>query len=368
MKKTKEHVFLCGARDYHAMDWYRSAQEQIPNEKLSLLTDLIQGEGFKKLITENDRVYKLLILDPFLLKKQSSVGNVWRNFIKFLVLPLQIILLKRFHKNRPNSVYHAHGMYYIWLAASANVPFIGTPQGSEILIRPFRSKLYHILSSKSMKKAINITVDSVKMQEKVFKISGVTPEVIQNGIDLKSIELFQINKSKSISVRDKIVSQRGMTPLYRIEDILMSRNKIKGGFPISFIYPFYEEKYKKKVLSLFNKRDKDMGRVDREKMYDLFSESKLIISIPSSDSSPRSVYEAIFCGAIVGITYNPYYDILPQSMKDRVTLINLDDKNWFINAVNYADNIVNCRFVPSKEALDTFDQRKSFKKILNLFN
>jgi len=30
-------VFLCGARDFHAMDWYSSAKEIIDNDKLEIL-------------------------------------------------------------------------------------------------------------------------------------------------------------------------------------------------------------------------------------------------------------------------------------------------------------------------------------------
>ena len=103
-------------------------------------------------------------------------------------------------------------------------------------------------------------------------------------------------------------------------------------------------------------------------MYELFLRSKIIFSIPSSDSSPRSVYEAIFCGAIVGITYHPFYDTLPKCMKDRIILINLSDKNWFRDTIDYAEKIYKEVFVPSDEALDLFDQRKSFNKILKLIN
>jgi len=140
---SKQLVFLCGARDFHAMDWYRSAEEQTPKENVCILTDLIAAEGFTKLVGKNDIVHKLFIIDRFLFKNQSTIGNIWRNIIKFIVLPLQIGLLKKFHRKNPDSIYHAHSMYYIWLAAAANVPFIGTPQGSDILLKPFRSKIFH---------------------------------------------------------------------------------------------------------------------------------------------------------------------------------------------------------------------------------
>jgi hypothetical protein len=35
----KKLVFLCGARDFHAMDWYRSAIALIPDAEISIVTD-----------------------------------------------------------------------------------------------------------------------------------------------------------------------------------------------------------------------------------------------------------------------------------------------------------------------------------------
>lgn len=363
-------VFLCGARDFHAMDWYRSAEEQLPRARICLLTDLIEGEGFTKLINKNDEVFKLLIIDRFLLKNQSKIGNIWRNIVKLIVFPLQIHLLKKFAKKHPNAIFHAHSMYYLWLAAAAGVEFIGTPQGSDILVKPFRTKFYRKFSIWALKKAKSVTVDSVKMRDMCIEISGVIPEIIQNGIDLKSIEAFLITRNFDSNDRKKILSTRGLSPLYRIERIVQSRNNIKNfeDFPITFIYPFHEDEYKQKTFSILKSVDLDLGRITRNKMYELLFESKLVISIPSSDSSPRSVYEAIFCGCAVAITYHTYYDILPDCMKKRIVLIDLEDNNWFIKAINTANSIVNQKFKPSEEALDLFDQKRSFMKILNLID
>ena len=365
---TKNIVFLCGARDFHAMDWYRSACEQLPKEQLCILTDLIAGEGFKKIISEKDNVYFLVILDKLLFKGQSKIGNIWRNILKFLMLPIQIHLIKSFNKRNPNSIFYAHSMYYLWLAAGANVDFIGTPQGSDILVKPFQSKVYKILSIWALRSAKYITVDSEKMKDKVFQISGIEAKIIQNGIDINSIQ----NKKSCISneefTRDSLLSVRGFTPLYRIEELLIARNEKNNNidFPITFIYPFYEDEYKQKLKKYFTVNDLDLGRINRNEMYDLLFKSKLVFSIPSSDSSPRSVYESIFCGCAVAINYHPFYDKLPLSMKERIILINLENKNWFKDAVNEANKIVSSNFFPCGKALDLFDQRRSFKKILNL--
>lgn len=365
---NKRIVFLCGARDFHAMDWYRSAEKQLPKENLCILTDLIAGEGFKKIISDKDNVYNLIIIDKLLFKGQSLIGNFWRNLIKLIVFPFQVLLLRKFNAKYPNSIYYAHSMYYLWLAAAANLKFIGTPQGSDILIKPFKSRIYKFLSVWSLKSAKYVTVDSKKMKDKILEISNVNANIIQNGIDISSMNKILSSFLEKQITRNKILSIRGLSPLYRIEEILYVRNEqncVKD-FPISFIYPFYENQYKNKLLNYLSKYDEDLGRVNRNQMYKLLIQSKLVISIPKSDSSPRSVYESIFCGSAVAITYHPFYDILPICMKKRIILIKLDDKNWFINAIKEAESIINSKFIPSEEALDLFDQDRSFNKVLDL--
>ena len=45
--KYNNLVFLCGARDFHAMDWYRRSLDELTNINIYILTDLIEGEKFK---------------------------------------------------------------------------------------------------------------------------------------------------------------------------------------------------------------------------------------------------------------------------------------------------------------------------------
>lgn len=338
-------VFLCGARDFHAMDWYFSAKEVLPNERIDILTDLIAGEGFKKIISEDDEYSKLLILDRFLFKKQSKLGGLWRNVLKLLVLPIQVSKVKKYNRKNPNSIYYAHSMYYLWLAHFAKVRFIGTPQGSDILVKPFKSKIYRYLSKVSLKSAMQITVDSKQMQDKAFEISGVRPKIVQNGIDLA-----EINNGGNYD-RNTILSIRGMAPLYRLTDLLEGRNSSEtySTKPITFIYPFYEEEYLEISKKLSIKNDSFVGRLAREEMYSLLQRTQVLFSIPISDSSPRSVYEGIFCGCVVIITYNPYYEMLPECMKRRIVICNLEDENWFESAVNKAIEISQTDYVPQKK-------------------
>jgi len=361
-------VFLCGARDFHAMDWYRSAKNKLTSFDSVLFTDLISGEGFKKIILPNDTIYKLLIIDKILFRKQNRTGDIWRNLIKLFVLPIQVLKLRRFNKKNPDAVYHAHGMYYLFLAKIAGVNYIGTPQGSEILIRPDQSKLYRFIATIALMGANAITVDSVNMREKIQKICDVDAKIIQNGIDVESIMKLKTKSSINSVQRNKFLSIRGLTPLYRIHNIIGARNNSEENknVKLTFIYPFKDEEYRDKSIQ-FRCDDIDLGRLDRNKMYQILYNSYIVFSIPKSDSSPRSVYEAIFCGSVVAITHNSYYDILPECMKERIVLVNLNNPNWFDLAINDAKKVYEKNFELSDEAVSIFDQNKSFEIISKLY-
>ena len=362
--KYENLVFLCGARDFHAMDWYRRSLEELKNINIFILTDLIKGENFKKLITSKDIVFKLIILDNLLFKDQSSLGNKWRHIIKIIVFPIQVYLIRKFSKNYPNSIFYAHAMYYIWLAKFSGVEYVGRPQGGDVITKPFKSRFFKYLSTKGINSAKAIIVDSHLMNESIKKFtSNNNVYVIPNGIDIGSIKKIQNNQKKI--KRKFIVSIRGFCDNYRIRDILISRSSSKNGasVPIQFIYPFYEKVYRKHVKQLFIAEDNDISRIDKVELYNTLINTKLVISIPITDSSPRSVFESIFCGCIVAICHDSYYDNLPCSIKSRVILVDLQDKQWFLKAVKKAEYMLAKPFAPCKKALELFDQGRTFKKM-----
>tara|TARA_Y100000746_G_scaffold221935_1_gene221882 strand:+ start:587 stop:1714 length:1128 start_codon:yes stop_codon:yes gene_type:complete len=366
--KYKNLVFLCGARDFHAMDWYKRSLEELNNINIYILTDLIEGENFQKLITSKDKVFKLIILDNFLLRDQSEIGHLWRRIIKIIIFPIQVLLIRRFSNKFPKTIFYSHGMYYIWLSKFAGVNFVGRPQGSDILANPFKSKVYKFLSIKSMQSAKSIILDSFLMNKTIQKITNkkINISVIPNGIDLEKIE--KIKDKTPRKNRKNIVSIRGFTENYRIENILLSRanSEKTASIPIQFIYPFYDMYYKNNLKIQFIKDDKDISRLNKNELYETLFNTKLVISIPYNDSFPRSVFESIFCGCIVAISYNSYYEYLPLSIKSRIIILDLNQKDWFFHAINKADYLINKPFKPCKKALRIFDQSLTFKKMAKI--
>lgn len=369
MNNEPQVIFLCGARDFHAMDWYKSSIAVGLTPQPLILTDLIKGEGFKTLITPADNVYKLIILDQFLFPKQSRLGHLWRNIFKALIFPFQAFLVARFSRKFKYHIFYAHSMYYIWLAWASGVKFIATPQGSDILLKPYKSLIFKLMSRWSMRSALFVTVDSSKMAKGVLSISGATPFVLQNGIDTVAISSILDSTPRTFDkFKSKIISFRGLSSLYRIKSILLARNSSRANsqLGIDFIYPFSDQEYVDECEIYCSEHDIFIGRVNRNEMYSIFSHSLLCISIPSSDSSPRSVYEAIFCGAIVAVSMEDYICDLPESMRNRLIVVDVRNHGWFDLAVDQASILNRDTFFPCREALERFDQVESFRKLYQL--
>lgn len=350
------------------MDWFRSASELNAEGRLgaplALLTESRGGEGFPELAREGDEVHELFVIDPLLFSRQTRWGGLWRNALKFLLLPLQILLLRRFARRNPNKLYFAHSMYYMWLAWGAGVDFVGTPQGSDLLIKPYRSVVYRYLSVKSLRAARVVTLDSEAMAEASRDLADVEPQIIQNGVDINAIRDLPPEEP---GIRDRVVSPRAITPLYRIDAIVASINAGQSLHrPVEFIYPFFDEAYYRECIARADFPLNDNGRVTRERMYELYRRARLVLSIPSSDSSPRSVYEAIFCGAPVAICHNAYYEALPDSMRSRVILVDLENPHWFDDAMLQADALVRERTTIDPPDWDLFDQRKSLERLIKI--
>lgn len=357
---NKDIVIFGGARDFHAVDWYRSVKKVATSRRVVFLTDMINAEGFNTIVDADDKVQTLFIIDDFLFSHGSKMSNIWRNLVKLLLVPVQVILLRRFVKKNKDIVLHAHPMYYMFLCWIARVKCGVTPQGSEILIRPNRSKVYRYFVSRSIRAAAFVTVDSVSMQKSVFELSGVNPLIIQNGIDTKLIQSHINNKQRS-----RICSVRGFTDLYRIDQIFAARNLISQQTPLTLIYPFKEEGYYNDCGASICSYDNDFGSVDKDSFYRLLSETFLTISIPKSDSSPRSVYEAIFAGSCVAAVYNEYMELLPKCMKGRIYIVDLENVFWLSSAIEFAKEETLTPYIPSKQAIIQYDQFESMQSAID---
>ena len=114
-------IFIGGVRDFHAMDWYHSLGKVIGKSKILFLTDSFSSEGLADLSHSDDNIQRLFVVDRFLLASQTSFANLWRNALKILFIPFQILILRKFKRRYPHAIFHAHPLYYLFLAWIARI-------------------------------------------------------------------------------------------------------------------------------------------------------------------------------------------------------------------------------------------------------
>lgn len=344
------------------MDWFRSAQRLLGDNAVEIITDQVEGEGYQRLLRPEEHHVSLLGIDRLLLRGQSAAGNAWRNVVKMFLLPYQARLCRRLLRERADALVHAHSAYYIVIAALAKARFIATPQGSEVLVRPSRSRWYRAFITFGLKRAEVITVDSIAMATRVQSLTGKVPVLIQNGIDVAAVG----QSTCRTSTRELLLSIRGISPNYQVPVLLSARNTELTEVRISLCAPFAEKAELERAKALMMPEDRYLGRLERTDLYDLLWQARLVCSIPISDSSPRSVYEAIFAGAAVAVSPSEWVEAMPRCMRARVIVVDVESGGWLRSAWQQSADIVAVPYVPSEEALDRFDQMRSMERVLSL--
>lgn len=355
-------VFVGNARDYHTIDHIRSIYRCLPARSWLFLTDCIESEGHVRLVSSVDSIRNLLIIDSLLFKDQSARGHQWRNFLKLILAPFQAFLLAVKVKSINPSIIHAHTFYYGLLCRLARIPFLLTPQGGELTERPYQSYLYRILMGWTLRGASHVFVDSARMHDSALSLGCNKVSVIQYGIDTRTCLSFAHSSN-----RHRILSVRGIESIYRILDLQIARDCQIPSLPLTFVYPLWETHYRTEFRSQLKPFDHDLGRVQKDQLYQIYGESILVVSIPSTDSSPRSVYEAIFCGCAVVTVHSRWIDDLPDSMRSRIRIADLYSPSWLYDAYQWACDLAHHPFTPCHDAIATFDQFESARHLVTTF-
>lgn len=356
--------FLCSSRDFHAYDWFKSAKNWNQDRSLFLVTDQIVGEKYPKLIKRKDKVIPLIVLDRFLFPTQSAFANLWRNFLKAAVFPFQVLLLRKIASLFPGTLWHAHSMYYCWLAWAAHLPFIAIPQGADIYSKPKKSAVYRFLAQKSLRTALVVCVDSHMMASELKRLFRLRSVIVQNGV--LSHQLAQkTRRAYPKNTKWEILSIRGITPNFNLSTVLLARNKTQKlkKLRISFTFPYAEDQEILKIKRLLRPQDQIFGTISKSKMIQKIRTCLCAISIPTFDSSPRSVYEAIFSGTPVICTHQSYVQQLPRCMAARLIPVKTSEPQWLEKAVQQALKIRRIKPSFTKAALNEFDQNKCFQRL-----
>ena len=353
--------FLGSSRCFHTIDWYESGLK-FYGKPIPFVTDMIDGEGFPCLVKDRAAINKLIIIDRFLFSDPGTIGHKIRNVVKLLLTPIQAILVWKLIRSSENITF-AHSTYYAFLASLAGIQYVSTPQGSEVLVRIENSILYKFFAHIAHKNAILITVDSLAMKMKLKELLNLDSEVVQNGIPIDFLK--SISEKPVGQKNDDLLSIRGIAENYQVLEIIDCCSESKNLPLLQLCCPFYDEDYFVKVQNKVLQTGVIIhGKLNRKDFYQCLLRTKIAISIPISDSSPRSVYEAIYCGCVVIVRYNQYLEDLPACMLERIVVTDCAG-DWFDVAYDKALERSKTKFCPTPDADQMYDQRLSFPRVLN---
>lgn len=268
--------------------------------------------------------------------KQYSLGLRGRGH-RWMELKLRYL----FWRIRPDIV-HVHWAHFAVPVRNAwRGPLVVTFWGSDVYRRDnFSTGEWDDMSS-AVRATDFITCDSDDLAQTICGSLGVPAsnvEVIQWGVDTQHFHFTgrdnDLARTLGLGDRPVVFSPRNFTPLYNQETIVRAFRRVQDSRPdamLVFKYHNGDMSYRNKILALVDElglRDsvRVVETIPYERMPDLYSMARVVVSVPFSDGTPMSLLEAMACGAV------PICSDLP-SLREWVTdgvngfLVPVDDPN-----------------------------------------
>jgi len=241
-------------------------------------------------------------VEVYFLPEKKLKGQEISFLYNLMRLPLIMSALKKIIRNLAPDIIHAHQITPsgLWGALSNFHPFIITPIGSDVMVHARENFFYKLITQYALRKADLITSDSFALRDAIFQFGGSQEKthIIQNGVDFS---VFNPNVDGH-ELREKL----------DIDCIVKAIPRVLCSFPdAQFLFTYVMEDSLYSVEELVTKLGvenpvKFIGAVDYEEMPYYHSIADVLVSVPSSDSSPCSVYEAMACRTPVVVSDLPW--------------------------------------------------------------
>ena len=239
-----------------------------------------------------------------------SLGRSSTLFVKYLnrfLFPHQVT---QFTNKHDIDIFHVNGMLNSFYFPFSNAKRqVIENQGSDVLIA---ADLYPIF--KLFYRIYYGFVDGVVQDSEIVQRKGLmlgapdeNNEIIEIGVDFRvfnpNVEYGKARKELGLSDGDKMIfSSRGLKSLYNLEIVLKAiPSVISSEKHVKFVFASHILGFMEKYGSLI----KQLGIEDNvilagqlnhtETMPYFCKDADVMVSVPSSDSSPLSVYEAMAC-------------------------------------------------------------------------
>jgi glycosyltransferase involved in cell wall biosynthesis len=205
-------------------------------------------------------------------------------------------------ETRPDVV-HAH-----WLPIAEQAllygarPLIATAWGSDVFLASGRQKVtYRLL----VRHAEMLMADSAALAEALKALGAPAGRtmVLGWGVDLEAFSPGTVNRSEirralGLPPGPMILSSRWLRDLYNPKVILGAFERVAGELDdVTLVLKHLGRDAPDLGPMRYPERVRIVGEVTYEQLADYYRAADACVSIPSSDSSPRSVWEAMGCGA-----------------------------------------------------------------------
>jgi glycosyltransferase involved in cell wall biosynthesis len=251
-----------------------------------------------------------------------ALGRSSTLFVKYLNRILYPHQVTQFTNKHDIDIFHVNGMLNsFYLPFSRAKKQVIENQGSDVIRTADRYPMLKPLYRFFYRFVDGVVQDSTIAQNKGIELGSPTinNEVIEIGVDFRhynpDVKCGKARKDLGLSDGDKMVfSSRAFTDIYNLDIVLKAIPIVIDSVKESkFVFASHHSGFMEKYGALINQLGIEehvvlAGQLDHNKEMPYYSiDADVVLSIPSSDSSPASVYEAMACNTPVIISDLPWY-------------------------------------------------------------
>jgi glycosyltransferase involved in cell wall biosynthesis len=202
----------------------------------------------------------------------------------------------------------AHGLYALF---AGKAPIVVSAWGSDVLVNPNKSLLLKWLVRFLARHADLMTADSQEVTLALIRLGAKPERILTFPFGLRRENYEYLSRVIRPELPLVLCAPRLHEPLYNPEVILEAFRRITDFYPQVELWFLGDgsltPKLKQQALQLNLTRVRYWGRVSPERFSQLIAQSHLVISIPTSDSTPVTLLEAMAAGSLPVLSDLPAY-------------------------------------------------------------
>lgn len=250
----------------------------------------------------------------------QAAGEVWGGLppsslpgrgvpVHELAFPYVLSFRRILHEFEPDLV-HAHWMPFATLAMLAGArPLVAQAWGSDVYLAGRRHRFEMRVA---LRRTAVAMADSADLLERLkqFGPKSLRTMLVNWGVDLEAIrvptdaERAALKAALELGPGPVILSPRGLKEIYNPDVVTGAFARVRAEVPDAQLV--LKHGGADELPEPGQPGVKAVGRVEADEMADLFRAADVTVSVPSSDSSPRSVWEAMAAGSATVLSDLPW--------------------------------------------------------------